>query len=298
MIAIAVCTRLLDLSKEHALLGTVHSVFDHAVNFEIAGRAGLIGLIARENALTPYAVSVRTTRPFSQAGVRAGMVSAIRDGRVSFPGTDIEIDCSAAEPVDLSVGSIGIRSFRPAAAALEEKILSALREADHEAGLAPLATGKGGNTYTEFLTPRLEQLFAAVSLGAEDAASLAAGRAAGCGMGLTPSSDDLLAGYFTTLHLLFRALGREHLRGMIPRMAQSAAKKTNRISATFLLHSGEGLCNQALCDLFRSTFQFQDEAAARRAMDRVLAIGSTSGADMLTGAALALRQINGGNVQW
>ncbi|MEZ4509454.1 MAG: DUF2877 domain-containing protein [Eubacteriales bacterium] len=38
-----------------------------------------------------------------------------------------------------------------------------------------------------------------------------------------------------------------------------------------------------------------DRAAANRAIERVLAIGSTSGADMLTGMALALRQHIGGN---
>ena len=78
-------------------------------------------------------------------------------------------------------------------------------------------------------------------------------------------------------------------------MAQAAAEKTNRISGTFLLHSGMALANTAICDLDRSIFTFMDQAAANRAIARVLAIGSTSGADMLTGMALALRQHIGGN---
>jgi hypothetical protein len=298
MIAIAVCKRLLCLSNERALYGAVHSVFDRAVNFEMENRAGLIGLIARGNALTPYAVSVRTERPFSQAGVRAGMAAAIRDGGLSVPEAELEVDLIAAEPVDLSVDSIALPYRSGAAEALFERILSALADADAEASLAPIVMGGRGNAYTKFILPRLEQLSAAVSVEAEEAAALAASRVAGCGMGLTPSSDDFLAGYFTTLHILLRARGRDQLRGMIPRMAQAAAKKTNRISATFLLHSGEGLCNAALCDLYRAVFQYQDEAAAQRAIERVLAIGSTSGADMLAGVAFALRQNNGGNEQW
>lgn len=53
MNAAAVCKRLLTLSLEQPHSGTVHSVFDHAVNLELGG-AGLIGLIAQEKALTPY----------------------------------------------------------------------------------------------------------------------------------------------------------------------------------------------------------------------------------------------------
>ena len=135
--------------------------------------------------------------------------------------------------------------------------------------MAPLVTGDVQNTYTRFLAPRLERLYAAVTAGAADAAESAAARIAGCGMGLTPSSDDLLCGYFSTLYLIFRGSGREHLRGLIPRMAQAAAERTNRISATFLLQSGEGLANSAVCDLFRSACRFMDGAAAGRAIERV-----------------------------
>ena len=76
---------------------------------------------------------------------------------------------------------------------------------------------------------------------------------------------------------------------------QAAADRTNRISGTFLLHSGMALANAAICDLDRSIFTYMDIAAANRAIERVLAIGSTSGADMLTGIVLGLRQHIGGN---
>ncbi|NLI54799.1 MAG: DUF2877 domain-containing protein [Clostridiales bacterium] len=288
MNATAVCKRLLSLSLEQSRSGTVHSVFDRAVNLEVGGGAGFIGLIAQQGALTPYAVSVRTEHPFPEAGVRAGMAAAILGGKILIPQAELEIDLTNAEPVDLRVDSIELRYGGEAERALMERIVSALGGADAEASLAALVIGGTGNAYTKFLAPRLEQLYAAVSVGAREAAALAAARTAGCGMGLTPSSDDLLTGYFTTLHLLFRAEGREHLRGILPTMARAAAEKTNRISGTFLLHGGEGLANAAMCDLYRSTFQFMDTAAAKRAAERVLAIGSTSGADMLTGAALAL----------
>ena len=293
MQATAVCKRLLDLSLSRARSGTVHSVFDHAVNLEFGFR-GLIGLIAEDKALTPYAVSVRTNAPFARTGVRADMAAYLGEGMLVIPDAQIEIDLSSPAHVELSVDAIEIR-HREAAETLLELIEQALKSADAEMSLAPLVTGGAENTYTRFLAPRLERLFYAASLGAGEEAAQAAANCAGCGMGLTPSSDDLLSGYFTTLHLLFRAENRPEDKAIISNMAQAAAEKTNRISGTFLLHSGMALANTAICDLDRSIFTFMDQAAANRAIARVLAIGSTSGADMLTGMALALRQHIGGN---
>ena len=127
-----------------------------------------------------------------------------------------------------------------------------------------------------------------------DKAAQAAADCASCGMGLTPSSDDLLSGYFLTLHLLYRAANQPEASAHIGAMAQAAAKKTNRISATFLLQSGQALANSALLALFETAFSAQDDQTIRSDIRRVGEIGSTSGIDMLTGIMLALRQHIGG----
>ncbi|MDD4311227.1 MAG: DUF2877 domain-containing protein [Eubacteriales bacterium] len=295
MYAAAVCQRLFALSQGQPRCGTVHSVFAHAVNLEF-GEPGLIGLIAQEKALTPYAVSVRTVLPLVQAGVRAGMVAYLQEGMLRIPQAQIEIDFSGAKQRDLSLDSIELCDAEPFQDTLQEQIVTQLDSADAEAGLVSLATGGAGNHYTCFLKPRLETLFAAVSQNAYEKAAQAAANCAGCGMGLTPSSDDLLCGYFATLHLLLRAQKLLEAKSHIRDMAKAAAEKTNRISTTFLLQSGDALANDAICDLFRSATPCFDASAANRAIARVLAIGSTSGADMLTGVVLALRQNIGGNV--
>ena len=295
MNAAAVCQRLFALSQGQPRCGTVHSVFAHAVNLEF-GEPGLIGLIAQEKALTPYAVSVRTVLPLYQAGVRAGMAAYLREGMIDFPEARIEIDFSTAKRVDLQIDSIELCDTEQIKETLEDQIVKQLNTADAEAGLVSLVTGKTENHYTRFLRPRLETLLLAVSQGQYEEAARAAADCAGCGMGLTPSSDDLLSGYFATLHLLFRARKRIEAKSHICDMAQAAAEKTNRISATFLRQSGEALANDAICALFRSVDAFPDTSLCARAIARVLAIGSTSGADMLTGTVLALRQNIEGNV--
>ena len=290
MIATAACKRFLALAGGTACSATVHSVFDHAVNLELEGRVGLVGLIAETKALTPYAVSVRMDRPFSEAGIRAGMAAAVDSGHVFIPQAGFELDCSKACAVELSLDSIPIVPINAPRGAQAEILLAVLMEADAGESLAPLATGIGGNNFSNFLSPRFYTLQKAMQSEDEEAVAVAAERFAGCGMGLTPSSDDLLCGYLAAQWMLAREQGRTERTGLFALLAAAAAKKTTRISATFLLQCGEGLVNLYSYDLFFAIFTHEDEEATRAAARRVLAIGSTSGADMLTGVALALQE--------
>ena len=285
MNATAVCKQLLALSQMSPWSGTVHSVFDHAVNLEFEGRSGLVGLIAQQKPLTPYAVSVREDRPFAQTGIRAGMAAAMQEGKIFIPEAGIELDLAHASVVDLSLDSI---VWSGNAGTLCDRIIQTLTEANVEDGLAPLVTGQGGNVYTEFLKPRVQTLQQLDLDRDADGFIAAAVNIAGCGLGLTPSSDDLLTGYLATRYLLERDA---NARQSLAQAAVAAAHKTNRISATFLLQSGEGLANEAVIDLFRLAGQGRD---TERAIRRILEIGSSSGADMLAGIALALRQHHGG----
>ena len=290
MIATAACKRFLSLAGGAARSATVHSVFEHAVNLELEGREGLVGLVAEPKALTPYAVSVRTELPFFEAGVRAGMAAVIESGRIVIPQAGFELDCSKADAVDLSLDSIQILPASSARRAQAETLLAVLMEADADESLAPLATKVGENHYTSFLSPRFHALQDAVRAEDETAAIDAAERFAGCGMGLTPSSDDLLCGYLAAKRLLAREQEHAQQTHLLSAVAVAAAQKTNRISASFLLYCGEGLVHRSILELFSGIFRNADEAQMRAANRRVLAIGSTSGADMLTGVALALQE--------
>lgn len=290
----AACSKLLESIREKPVTATVHSVFDHAVNLALEGRFGLVGLIASQKTLTPYAVSVQTPCSFTELGFRADMAAAVQPGMIEIPEAGISIDCGQAKPIDLGVGSLRFDSPTVLQGALPV-LRQTLEQTDAEACLTPLVTGGEGNVYTKFLAPRIEELIQAVSANDAERAAKAAEKTAGCGMGLTPSSDDLLAGYFAGLHAIFRAEGKLERISFIPIMARRAVKKTNRISATFLLQSGEALVNYDLLLLIQSIVTGADSTSIQQAAQRVLSIGSTSGGDMLTGLSLALAHHAGGN---
>lgn len=290
--ATAVCSRLAQMATETPVDGAVHSVFDHAVNLALIGRDGLVGLIRDDRPLTPYAVSLRTDVPLTRLGICAGMETTIAKGSIKIPGAGIEIDFSGSGRKDLSVNTIAV--LRRSVADRLPILRDALRNADGEFGVSALATSDSGNVYSDFLKPRFLELADAVSVDDEVRALSAAEHAAGCGVGLTPSSDDLLTGYFTMLRVLWRAQGGQGNDALLTGMAKRAAAKTNRVSATFLLQSGEGLANEAVLSLIGSVFSNADDEAVRKAAARVMSIGSTSGGDMLTGLILAIAYHDGG----
>lgn len=105
----------------------------------------------------------------------------------------------------------------------------------------------------------------------------------GLGCGLTPSGDDWLTGAMAFLHFsetindscaqLLAVLRLVILRGL---------SKTNDISARFLELACKGLFSAPICALF-SAWQEEKEAAFADAAARILRLGHSSGADVLSG---------------
>jgi hypothetical protein len=112
-------------------------------------------------------------------------------------------------------------------------------------------------------------------------------RLIGLGPGLTPSGDDYVLGVATACTLLGP---RAHVaRAAMARVIDDGADRTNDISHAALAHAARGRVRQSLVDLATALADGDRSTTAFRA-DRVLAIGATSGTDILAGllAGLAL----------
>lgn len=278
--------------------GEVLSAFSHAVNLDTP--AGLVSVLTRARCLQPMGCVAETADSFPQGAFAPGMRARLT-GRELRIG-DAEIALAGATPTDLSVR--GALCPDGAAAAVEPQkhrpplrpapLLTVLASGRGEDGLSALVTRCKSNVYADFLAPRLPRLFAAVAAGDAAEAGEAAARIAGCGVGLTPSSDDLLTGYMAMLHAL-SAIGV--LGDVVPltrAMAVRAAQKTNRISGAFLLQSGAGYVSEDVLRLLQLLCSDSDAQQIERAAARVAAFGSTSGSDMLTGIVLAIIHHDGG----
>lgn len=288
--AARVCAKLLAALKPGGVCGEVLAAFDHAVN--LATDLGMVAVLAKDRALAPYSIQIaippspKGEAPFPLADWGRG--SPIRlDSSGLYAGTGGPlVSLAGAEPVDLSIYSRLAASEKNVPMPGAKPIIDWLLRHGDTAGLAALLTNGEDNPYTALIRPRLPALTEAVRQQDAAKAAEAAAQMAGCGPGLTPSSDDLLSGYMAALHAL-AATG--HMAAVLPmttRMAERAAEKTNRISGAFLLHSGNGQAGEDVLTLLEALFL--GAHGLDGAIARVGAYGSTSGADILTGIALAI----------
>jgi hypothetical protein len=103
----------------------------------------------------------------------------------------------------------------------------------------------------------------------------------GMGRGLTPGGDDIIAGLTTGL----RAVGRHQMAHWIGERALK--NQTTALSADLLRLARDGhACLEALAVL---TALHRPDMSVTDAIDRLLSIGHTSGADLATGMLIGLR---------
>lgn len=108
----------------------------------------------------------------------------------------------------------------------------------------------------------------------------------GCGLGLTPSGDDFIAGLLIGLNLL------QQLRGQDYRKTANAvfrtAKAGNIFSNSFLDLARRGLLFGRMKDLILALMRDSEEVV-RKSTGELLAIGGSSGADLGTGVFMTVR---------
>ena len=107
----------------------------------------------------------------------------------------------------------------------------------------------------------------------------AARQLAGLGQGLTPAGDDFLMGaIYATWIIHWHEVGRE----LAEEIAKTAAPLTTSLSAAWLRSAGRGEAGE-VWHHFLNSLVLGDKLRIQESMDRILAVGETSGADALAG---------------
>lgn len=290
----AVCAHLYARLQREKIVARVDSVFPRAINFFSAGE--MFSVLTADRGLRPNAICLCANAPIRLCGslLQPGMKTVFCRRGVFVEERRL---CGSltffTRREDLSVRRIRVnRALLPRQAGILKGVLASLPDSD---GLSCLATGSGTNLYADFLRPRVKRFQTALKSGDPALAAAAASQMAGCGVGLTPSSDDLLCGYFLAWQILTQKGGERAYLDGLQAMAEKAAEKTNRISGAFLLQSARGYAAEEVLCLLERLFGGAEEASLKKAARRVLDIGATSGGDILTGVCLALQYEDGGN---
>lgn len=266
--------------------GEIHSPYRNTINVRFPGDQ-LVCLHGGRRLIAPFGIA--TGQPFRSPAfdrITSGMPVEVTQDVLRVPDAGLEVRLDGAT---VWVPRARPRSLAPAAAARHAEVVTAvLRRRDPGAGLAALV--HGGDA-----TPLLRRAQAGIGKLTEgfarrDVFRLAAGAEAllGLGPGLTPSGDDLLAGFLGTARLACPSAAAL-VRDVGPQILRLAATRTTLLSRAFLAHAFAGRLAPPVDALAAAMFEGAEGPALARAAEAAAALGHTSGLDTLAGMAFALR---------
>jgi hypothetical protein len=290
--AVDICGKLRNVLLVNDKVFKIHSVFDTAAN--LICNDIFFTLLSDMRCLYPMSGRVLDNLSFTKSGIREGMDVITSGNRLIIPNADMIVNLEDALECDLSFRKhTGL--FVPKDLSVKVVLLKKLIEVKGcEFDLSTLVTGKYQNPYSQFIMKKLLGLNEAIKKKDIQAGEHAEGLA-GCGIGLTPSSDDMLLGYISAFLADTKAKGNdcEEIYKITYAMGNKAAKRTNTISGAFLKQCGMGLLSQDMTGFLCTIYSDAETEMLEKSAERILNFGSTSGTDILTGVVLAIVNLNG-----
>lgn len=151
---------------------------------------------------------------------------------------------------------------------------------------------KESNVFTQRALPHIADLLNAIRAGGFQDIKGSAKELIGLGLGLTPSADDVLSGLMASLVLVSRNLGVGTILAsrVNEEIASCVPGRTTLISQEILMHAAAGEANEPVITLIEKILT-ADPHKVENATRDVLAIGETSGTDIVQGILLGSQLI-------
>ncbi|OQB23837.1 MAG: hypothetical protein BWY11_01567 [Firmicutes bacterium ADurb.Bin182] len=267
--AVIMGSRFASLCSEGAC-GKVHSVFDRAVNIEIAEQSADVSLLtvlcAGSDVMPASLVTTMHKDSWNNYCTIGNNVIFTKDA-VYLNSVPLISRLSAAEvwkpASDETINNLPKRTCEELAAQ-NERIKLYLKE-----NRIPANT---------FMVGSLDNLDVTALLG--------------WGVGLTPSGDDFLAGLLYAMYFTQMVYNRklDILPTILSSVLQNMAGKTNQISRHFLRYAAEGLWGRAT-ERFMLAVHGNDNAALYDAIREKAVYGATSGTDEIQGIMFGFYEV-------
>lgn len=280
--------------EAHALIGTVHSIFNTVINVLSSDRNNLLTLALDEVVSSPWMMKTEDNYLFEL------MKSKIAPGDSVTLSENFTIEIKQIEwnykNAVYSVTKINKKnpSEKIFNNGFSNKIYQFIKEQGKDSGLVSAwdkysiekpNINEDENVYVKSYLQAIKKMSEATENNDKSAVLKHSYRLIGLGLGLTPTGDDFILGCL--------AVWRFFESPLIEQFKESdwignVKKKTTVISAFMLENGVNGYVNQALGDLL----MHHKEKDLSTYLAPFLKIGATSGTDMLIGVIFAYKQMN------
>jgi hypothetical protein len=255
---------------------SLHSSFNRAVNFACGSELAMI--VAPEIGAGPFNIVIKDYPPCDVISLTINAevvyINAHRISVLPQQRFDSTLHIPAFDP----------RSVRHHLQIMKEYVIANADERSIVFLLDKTRKSFFQSKFDRSIAARFENAFALIQNG-EQLKGLKLLR--GLGYGLTPAGDDFIAGYMYALHIM-RSSGMEcelSFENLV-----EITESENPIVRSFLYSALQGRAVEQWKDLL-SAFNLGDEERYIRAVHRILQMGSTSGADELTGFIIGLENV-------
>jgi len=285
--------------------GTVQSVFERAINIQLQG--GLVSIVTEAAEMGPLNINLRLPggSKFPASGLAVDAEVRVAGSTLKLPnGTTVEFG-SARTYAPRGRLAYPLLTADKLEANLEAMRSTAIR-CGNLAGLGELiglmapktqvASFERLNLFSSAAVKRIVGMENALRARDTRAVSEAVGGIVGLGPGLTPSSDDMLAGLVLLCSVFAKNGGRVLGRGELVAALEDTpiTGKTTTLSSEFLKQAAMGVGNEPVMSLCAALLT-QGPASVETKTNRVLSAGETSGTDTVLGLCLGMRLCTGGS---
>lgn len=266
----------------------VHSVFRSALNLNLEDNK-LLTLVLPDQPDLPHGIRINAPADFSFTGFRIGERATRRDNFLRLASLTIGLSGAPkwisaltafhADPSDTSVRLAWQAAWR--ALNMRQRLARTTIVADE---LFDSNENEKTSPISRRAATGMRALLDAAQRFDSQAASSAASQLIGLGEGLTPSGDDLLAGFLAGLHC---AVGENTQRAQFlfefGEAAIRLSSRTNDISRAYIYHAAHGRVSSRIADLARALCGSTFRARLQPALAAALQMGHSSGMDAVTG---------------
>lgn len=280
-------------------LGIVHSVFERAFNVLVNDE--LIGIGRSDVARSPASLITDIPPNTKMSSLVEKNDRVLRIGKLLEIGDRLKI---SLEGVQIWLPKRGITKPLDIEA-IRNNLLTVKRlisDGRYEEGLGQLlpyvddiiagatVNESSLNRVAKLALPQIRSLVAAIKSKDLDLLGDSAKKLVGLGPGLSPSADDLLVGFMSSLCWMANSFGKDadYLHRANQTILASALGRTTLLSQQMLKHAAIGETNEII-EGFLEAMLAAGSDRVRKAAGRVLTMGETSGEDTMVGILLGLR---------
>ncbi len=307
MRAIRICQKMKEeIENSENVHGYVHSAFNRACNIMTEDNR-IYSLLSSDKAIAPLSVVLKLDKGFIDSGIAQGMEVTMDKKYLRINEANVEIDISKAK---LWQGSPRFQGKRKVT---EEGLINNLKIVEDSIfssgrfeGIAPIVFSCGEyfeslkpfrsetvetNNYCSFIEDRFIRLFRNVIDNDLESFLDSIKNIIGFGPGLTPSTDDFIAGFMVGLIYLsnYYDMNISEAIQLNNMMIKDLDNKTTKISYKMLESAAIGEVSEDVTELLSCIFNKSTNNELKTSMLRVLDYGETSGTDTVCGIYSACR---------